>query len=93
VVYGDGEWMKFMVGEIQSYQALEPDSPYSVFRETDRSGKDLTSTDLFHRVYAKPHTAVFQTCIESNGDPNWGRYFVIAYPVSGRFRLFDSTPF
>ena len=93
VVYSDGELMRFKVGEVQSYQALDPDSPYSVFRETNGSGKDLSSTDLFHRVYAKPHRAVFQTCIESNGDPNWGRYFVIAYPVSGRFSLFNSLPF
>jgi hypothetical protein len=93
VVYGDGELARFKVGEIRRYQALDPDSPYSVFREMNGSGKELTSTELFHLIYAKPHRAVFQTCLEAEGDPNWGRYFVIAYPVSGRFGLFDSFPF
>lgn len=93
VVYGDGELARFKVGEIRSYQALDPDSPYSIFREMNGSGKELTSTELFHLIYAKPHRAVFQTCLEAEGDPNWGRYFVIAYPISGRFSLFESFPF
>jgi hypothetical protein len=93
VVYGDGELARFEVGEIFSYQALDPDSPYSVFKAMGGSKKELTSTDLFHLVYAKPHRVVFQTCLEAEGDPNWGRYFVIAYPISGRFSLFDSIPF
>jgi hypothetical protein len=93
VVYGDGELARFKVGEIYSYQALDPDSPYSVFKGLEGSKKELTSTDLFHLIYAKPHRVVFQTCLEAEGDPNWGRYFVIAYPVSSRFSLFDFLSF
>jgi hypothetical protein len=71
------------------YQALDPDNPYSSFRPAEGIGKDLSSTELFNLIYAVANRAVFQTCIEKNGDPNWGRYFVIAYPVREHFSLFD----
>jgi hypothetical protein len=93
IIYGDGELARFRIGEVYNYQALDPDNPYSVFRELDGSNKVLSSTELFHEIYAKPHRAVFQTCLEGEGDPNWGRHFLIAYPVSGRFSLFDTFPF
>lgn len=92
VVYGNGDLARFRVVETRSFQALDPNNPYSEFRVLDGSERTLTSTDLFHQVYAQPHRAVLQTCLEAEGDPNWGRYFVIAYPVSGRFSLFDSLP-
>jgi hypothetical protein len=89
VILGDGDSQRYIVSEILSYQALDPNSPYSVFRPLDGRGKDLTSTDLFNLIYAVPNRVVFQTCLEKNGDHNWGRYFVIAYPVRARFSLFD----
>ena len=89
VILGDGDTQRYVVGEILSYQALDPDSPYSVFRPMDGRGNDLTSTDLFNLIYAVPNRVIFQTCLEKNGDPNWGRYFIIAYPVRARFSLFD----
>jgi len=89
VILGDGDTQRYVVGEILSYQALDPDSPYSVFRPVDGRGNDLTSTDLFNLIYAVPNRVIFQTCLEKNGDPNWGRYFIIAYPVRARFSLFD----
>jgi hypothetical protein len=93
IVLGDGDSRRFVVEEIISYQALDPDNPYSFFRPAEGLGKDLSSTELFNLVYAVPNRAVFQTCIEENGDPNWGRYFVIAYPVKERFSLFDLLSF
>jgi hypothetical protein len=93
VIRGDGDTQRFIVGEITRYQALDPDNPYSVFRPVEGRGKDLSSTELFNLIYAVPHRVVFQTCIEYGGDPNWGRYFVIAYLVKERFSIFDILSF
>ena len=93
VVLGDGNSKRYVIGEIRSYQALDPVNPYSSFRPANGWGKDLSSTELFNLIYAVPNRVVFQTCIERNGDQNWGRYFVIAYPVRERFSLFDILSF
>jgi hypothetical protein len=89
IILGDGTSRRFIIEEIMGYQALDPDNPYSSFRPAEGIGKDLSSTELFNLIYAVANRAVFQTCIEKNGDPNWGRYFVIAYPVREHFSLFD----
>lgn len=82
LIYGDGSISSFLVAENLSYQALTPNSPYSRFKDLDQQNEDLSSTDLFNRVYAEEGQVVFQTCIAANGDVNWGRYFVIAVPLS-----------
>jgi len=81
VIYGDGSISSFLVAENLSYQALTPNSPYSRFRDLDQQNDELSSTDLFNRVYAEEGQVVFQTCIAANGNVNWGRYFVIAVPL------------
>jgi hypothetical protein len=93
IIMGDGSTRRYVVGEIMRYQALDPLNPYSSFRSVNEKGKDLSSTELFNLIYAVPNRVVFQTCIEQNGDNNWGRYFVIAYPAKMRFSLFDMLSF
>ncbi len=81
IIYGDGRIENFTVTAIDRYQALDPKSPYSKFIDLD-SGQELSSTDLFRKVYMGSTHVTFQTCIEANGDPSWGRLFVIAEPDS-----------
>ncbi len=79
LVYGDGKVEYFVVYEILQYQALQPNSPYSSFRnlETDEV---LSVEQTFKRVFFSDGNVTFQTCIEKNGDLSWGRLFVIAIP-------------
>lgn len=81
LVYGDGSVSRFIIREQHSYQALTPSSPYSRFKEMDSSGEEISSTDLFNRIYTEEGQLVFQTCIAYDGVDNWGRYFVIATPA------------
>lgn len=75
----------YRVTAAESYQALVPNSPYSDFVNLDDpTGKVITSSELFKHVYARPDTLVFQTCINANGDPSWGRLFVTAEKVDIR---------
>lgn len=82
LVYGDGRAQTYRVKQILQYQALSPDSPYSDFLDlNDPNGAVISVTDLFYKVYTQNGQLVLQTCIEANGDPSWGRLFVIAEPA------------
>jgi hypothetical protein len=81
LVYGDGHVATFIVSEVQQYQALQPESPYSEFVDL-KSGRSMSSTDVFNRAYGEAGTVVFQTCIASGNEPSWGRLFIIARPYT-----------
>ena len=79
LVYGDGRIESFSVTQIYRYQATDPNSVYSKFIELN-SHENLSSTQLFKKVYMGSTHVTFQTCIEANGNSSWGRLFVIAEP-------------
>ena len=81
LVYGDGRTQTYRVKEVLKYQALSPNSPYSDFVDlNDPNGARISVETLFYKVYTQADTLVLQTCIEANGEPAWGRIFVIAQP-------------
>lgn len=79
LVYGNGKMEVFIVAEVLSYQALQPTSPYSSFRNQNKD-ETFTAEQMFKRVYSGDRHVTFQTCIESRGNSSWGRLFVIAVP-------------
>jgi hypothetical protein len=87
LVYGDGKVEYFVITQILQFQALEPTSPYSTFRDLSNN-KNLTADQLFKKVYQGDRHVTFQTCIAGPGSLSWGRLFVIATPKP-RFAGFD----
>jgi hypothetical protein len=90
LVYGDGKVEYFVITKVMQYQALQPTSPYSSFRDLSNN-ENLTAEQMFNEVYRGDRHVTFQTCIEANGNLSWGRLFVIAIPrahYSG-FNQFD----
>jgi hypothetical protein len=83
LVYGDGEVEYFIITQILRFQALQPESVSSSFRNLDRN-ETLTAGQMFNRAYLGERRAVFQTCIAAQGDPSWGRLFVVAIPREER---------
>ncbi len=81
LVYGDGKTEVFVINEVLRFQALQPTSPYSSFRNLDKD-ETLTAEQMFKRVYLGDRHVTFQTCIDANGNASWGRLFVIAIPKS-----------
>lgn len=77
LVYGDGHTLTFIVDQILHYQALSPTSPYSDFKDIE-NGDVLNVEQLFNKVYRGDYHLTLQTCIENEGDPSWGRLFIIA---------------
>lgn len=86
LVYGDGKVEYFIVTEVLRYQATQPTSPYSSFRNVEKD-ETLTAEQMFKRVYLGDRHVTFQTCINANGSPSWGRLFVIAMPKPQAVRL------
>ena len=80
VVYGGGEIESFVVVEIERYQALEPSNPYGDLVNLE-TGEELSAAEAFQRLYGGSWGLVLQTCLPRDGDPNWGRLFVLAEPI------------
>ena len=79
MIYGDGRVENFVVREVLKYQALQPNSPYSSFRNLDKD-ETINAEQMFKRVYFGDRHVTFQTCIDAEGNASWGRLFVIAIP-------------
>ena len=79
LVYGDGKVEYFVITQILQYQAFQPTSPYSTFRDLSNN-ENMTAEQLFNKVYRGDRHVTFQTCIAANGVSAWGRLFVIAVP-------------
>ena len=77
--YGNGRVKYFVIEQILRFQALQPESVSSTFRNLDRN-ETLSASEMFNRVYVGGHRLVFQTCIEADGNVSWGRLFVVAMP-------------
>ncbi len=77
LIYGDGRAESFVVTQVLRFQALQPESVSSSFRNLDKD-EVLSAGDMFNRVYVGERRVVFQTCIEAYGDPSWGRLFIVA---------------
>ena len=79
LVYGDGSVEYFEIRQILHFQAMEPESVSSSFRNLDRN-EVLSAGEMFNRAYVGGQRLVFQTCIEAEGNVSWGRLFAIAMP-------------
>ena len=79
LVYGNGNVEYFVITEILGYQALQPTSVQSAFRDL-ATDETITAEQLFKRVYTGDRHVTFQTCIEQNGNLSWGRLFIVATP-------------
>ena len=79
LVYGNGKVEYYLIQQILRYQAFEPNSPYSNFRDLS-TNENLTAEQVFRKVYTGDRHVTFQTCIAANGISTWGRIFVIATP-------------
>src|SRR5215211_3606581 len=79
LVYGNGKVEYFVITQILQYQALQPTSQYSAFRDLSND-EHLTAEQVFRKVYTGDRHVIFQTCIAGPTSVSWGRLFVIAVP-------------
>ena len=79
LVYGNGLISRFVVTQMLRFQALSPESPFSNFIDLS-SGTLMSASTVFTAAYGRPGDVVLQTCIDANGNPSWGRLFIVAEP-------------
>jgi hypothetical protein len=79
LVYGNGTVEYFVIAQLLQFQALDPNSPYSSFRDLTNN-ETLTAEQLFKKVYRGERHVTFQTCIAGAESLSWGRLFVMATP-------------
>jgi hypothetical protein len=79
LIYGNGSVEYFVITEILQYQALQPTSMRSEFRDL-ATDETITANQLFEHIYTGKRHITFQTCIEANGNLSWGRLFIVAEP-------------
>lgn len=86
LVYGNGDVEYFVIAQILQYQALQPTSQYSDFRDL-RNDEMLSVDQVFNKVYRGERHVTFQTCIANAESLSWGRLFVIAIPKAQLARM------
>jgi hypothetical protein len=79
LVYGNGAVEYFEITQVLKFEALEPNNPYSSFRDLSND-EFLTAAQLFKKVYGGERHVTFQTCIANAESLSWGRLFVLATP-------------
>lgn len=76
LVYGDGHTETFVVENTLSYQSL----PYGQYKNL-QTQNNISVGEIFNTVYGGEYHLTLQTCIERDGNFEWGRMFIIAKPV------------
>ena len=93
LIYGNGHSRDYTVTGFRQFQATLPESPYSNFIDLDQPGsRPIRSADIFNLIYTGSTRVVLQTCIARQGEPSWGRLFVIATPIEESPGIFRFSP-
>jgi hypothetical protein len=80
LAYGDGAVNLYRVEMIEDYQKLEPGNFRSDYVQLS-SGQVMSTNAVFDRFYRNGPHLILQTCLEFEGDYNWGVRFILARPV------------
>jgi hypothetical protein len=81
VIYGDGQVKRYQVSKFDDFQRLSINDLRSNFMELS-SGLEKTADQVFADFYEGSPHLILQTCIERNGEWNWGVRFVTADPMN-----------
>lgn len=90
MIYGDGRVERYRVTAERRYRATEPFSVHSDFVDLD-TDESLSAERLFNEIYKGARHVTFQTCIAKDGNPSWGRLFIIAEPQTSFAALLETS--
>lgn len=80
IVMGDGSTRRYIISESVSFQRLQKSARSDKFIDLI-SRESYSTTQVFNRFYRGEHHLTFQTCLEKDGDLDWGVLFILALPV------------
>ncbi len=81
IVYGDGQTEAFQVAEIHDYQRLAELDLHSDFQDL-ANNQTLSADQVFQYYYQGQRHLTLQTCLEKDGNWNWGIRMITALPVT-----------
>lgn len=81
VTYGGSITRDYEVVSMNRFQKVIPSDRYSDLIDLE-TNITMTSTEVYNRFYRGTPRVTFQTCLEKDGNLEWGLYFVVAEPVS-----------
>jgi hypothetical protein len=79
IVMGDGTTRRYVISEVARFQRVWKPTRLDEFIDVI-TGKKYSTLQIFNRFYRGDHHLTFQTCVEKDGDQDWGLYFVVAQP-------------
>lgn len=80
IVYGDGAVQHYQVTSIDRFKKITPSSLRSNLVDQS-TGETRTTPQVFDQFYRGEHRVTFQTCLEKDGNLNWGLIFIVAMPL------------
>ena len=79
IVMGDGATRRYVISEVARFQRVWKPTRLDEFIDVI-TRKKYSTPQVFNRFYRGDHHLTFQTCLEKDGDQDWGLYFVVAQP-------------
>jgi hypothetical protein len=80
LIYGDGQTAEYQVTEIRDYERLTEQDMHSDFRDLE-TGQIISADQVFRTHYKGAGRLTLQTCLENDGNWNWGIRMITALPV------------
>ncbi len=81
LIFGDKRIARYHIQRSEHFRATRPTDPFSDFVSLDDPSAALSSfAQIFAHFYQTPGQLILQTCITAQGNPSWGRLFVVATP-------------
>jgi hypothetical protein len=87
IVDEQGNTRIYRIDKALQFRAIYPNNPYGDLIDLD-TGKRMTAGEVFEKIIDEPGDLVLQTCIEVNGQPDWGRLFLLGHEVEKPNRHF-----
>lgn len=81
IIQGDGSLREYSIAGILTFQAIDPTDPNSDYL-IQPVGVHVPYSELLNCIYGGEEHLVFESTIDKPDVPNWGKLFVVAFPVA-----------
>lgn len=77
IIEGVNEFKHYKVSRIEQYQRIHNTNAPDEYIDLT-TNEELSTPEVFARYYAGEHRLTLQTCLEKDGDGDWGLTFIVA---------------
>lgn len=77
IIEEPGSFKHYRVSSIEQYQRIKKAGAPDEYIDLN-TNEELSTGEIFSRYYAGEHHLTLQTCLEKDGDGDWGLTFIVA---------------